>query len=222
MRDLTLDKTLLAKTSFERFASNGGVTINSYQANNGQFADAGFQQAIKDANQTITFCAVGAHHQNGIVERCIKELMLISCTLLLHVKHHWPDYITAMMWPFALKEASYRLNWLSLQSDGHSCEATFFGIDKDSSMSHHHTFLDHPALFWIRDFNQVLEAHQNGSQDLVLVFMLDTHQLMQDWLLWYSIHGLVMYRRNTTWYLMTSLPLCLLCRKKKYHQTGPI
>ncbi len=35
MRDLTLDKTLLAKTSFERFASNGGVTINSYQANNG-------------------------------------------------------------------------------------------------------------------------------------------------------------------------------------------
>jgi hypothetical protein len=62
MRDLTLDETLLAKTSFERFASNGGVTINSYQAINGRFADAGFQQAIKDANQTITFCAVGAHH----------------------------------------------------------------------------------------------------------------------------------------------------------------
>jgi hypothetical protein len=35
MRDLTLDETLLAKTSFERFASNGGETINSYQADNG-------------------------------------------------------------------------------------------------------------------------------------------------------------------------------------------
>ena len=35
MHDLTLDKTLLAKTSFERFASNGGETINSYRANNG-------------------------------------------------------------------------------------------------------------------------------------------------------------------------------------------
>jgi hypothetical protein len=107
MRDLTLDETLLAKTSFERNVSDGGVTINSYQADNGCFADAGFQQAIKDANQTITFCAVGAHHQNGIVEQCIKVLTLISCTLLLHAKRHWLDYVTAMMWPFALKEAAY-------------------------------------------------------------------------------------------------------------------
>jgi hypothetical protein len=51
--------------------------------------------------------------------------------LLLHAKRHWPDYITTMMWPFALKEASYQLNWLSLCSDGHSCKATFFSIDKD-------------------------------------------------------------------------------------------
>jgi hypothetical protein len=107
MHDLTLDETLLAKTSFERFASNGGVTINSYRANSGQFTDAGFQQAIKDANQTITFCTVGAHHENRIVERRIEEPTLISCTLLLHAKCHWPDYITTMMWPFALKEASY-------------------------------------------------------------------------------------------------------------------
>ena len=35
------------------------------------------------------------------------------------------------MWPFALKEAAYRLNRLSLRSDGRSCEATFFDVDKD-------------------------------------------------------------------------------------------
>jgi len=35
------------------------------------------------------------------------------------------------MWPFALKEAAYRLNRLSLRSDGCSCEATFFGVDTD-------------------------------------------------------------------------------------------
>jgi len=35
---------------------------------NSRFADAGFQKAVKEANQTITFCAVGAHHQNKIVE----------------------------------------------------------------------------------------------------------------------------------------------------------
>jgi hypothetical protein len=65
MQDLTLDETLLAKSSFERHANDGGVNINSYQANDGCFADAGLQQGIKEANQTITFCAVGAQHQNG-------------------------------------------------------------------------------------------------------------------------------------------------------------
>jgi hypothetical protein len=107
MQDLTLDKTLLAKSAFERHANDGGVSITSYQADNGRFTDSRFKKAIKDANQSITFCAVGAHHQNGIVERRIKELTLISQALLLHAKQHWPDYITAMMWLFALKEATY-------------------------------------------------------------------------------------------------------------------
>jgi hypothetical protein len=69
MCDLTLDETLLAKYSFERHAHDGGVNVNSYQANNCRFADAGFQQAIKEGDQTITFCAVGVHHRNGIVIR---------------------------------------------------------------------------------------------------------------------------------------------------------
>jgi hypothetical protein len=69
MRDLSLEETLLAKTAFERHASKGGVIISSYQADNGRFADSSFQQAIKEPHQKITFCAVGAHHQNGIVEQ---------------------------------------------------------------------------------------------------------------------------------------------------------
>ena len=139
MRDLSLGETLLAKSSFERQANDGGVSIESYRADNGRFADAGFQKAVKDANQSIPFCAVGAHHQNGLVERRIKELTLISRTLLLHAKRHWPDYITTMMWPFALKEAAIRLNRLSPRLDGRSCEATF--------IQPHLTFLDHLASF---------------------------------------------------------------------------
>jgi hypothetical protein len=50
MRDLTLDETLLVTSSFERHAYEGGVSIISYRADNGQFADAGFEQAIKDSN----------------------------------------------------------------------------------------------------------------------------------------------------------------------------
>ena len=141
MRDLTLDETLLAKTSFERLANDGGITIKSYRADNGRFADKGFQDAIKDSNQSITFCGVGGHHQNGIVERKIKELTLIARTLLLHSIRHWPSHITTMMWPFALKEAAFRLNKLSIRSDGRSNEATFFKIDSDIiEPSMFHTF----------------------------------------------------------------------------------
>jgi hypothetical protein len=88
MHGLTLDETLLAKTLFQRHANKGGVTINSYHTDNGRFANAGFQQVVKDSNQKITYCAVRAHHQNGIVEPRIKELTLISWTLLLHAKRH--------------------------------------------------------------------------------------------------------------------------------------
>ena len=44
MRDLTLDETLLAKTAFERHALSGGIAVASYHADNGRFADKGFQE----------------------------------------------------------------------------------------------------------------------------------------------------------------------------------
>ncbi len=97
MRDLTLDKTLLAKTSFERHAANGGITIKAYRADNSRFAENGFQDAVLESNQRITYCGIGAHHRNGIVERRIKELTLIACTLLLHAVCHWPSHIPTML-----------------------------------------------------------------------------------------------------------------------------
>ena len=84
---------------------------------------------MQDSNQTITLCAVGGHHQNGIVEINIKELTLIARTLLLHAIHHWPEYTSTTMWPFSIKESAFRLNKLSIQTDGRSNEATFSGID---------------------------------------------------------------------------------------------
>ena len=129
MHDLTLDKTILAKTYFERLAHDGGTSIKAYRSNNGRFADKGFHDSVQDCYQTITFCAVGGHHQNDIDEIKIKELTLIDRTLLLHAIRHWPDYTTTMMWPFALKESAFRLNKLSIRIYGRINEATLFGID---------------------------------------------------------------------------------------------
>jgi hypothetical protein len=68
------EETLAAKISFERFAERHGVMVQAYQADNGRFAETTFMQAIKDAEQTITFCGVNAHFQNGVAERRIRSL----------------------------------------------------------------------------------------------------------------------------------------------------
>jgi hypothetical protein len=68
------EETLVAKISFKRYAERHGVKVQAYQADNGRFEETTFMQAIKDAGQTITFCGVNAHFQNGVAERRIRRL----------------------------------------------------------------------------------------------------------------------------------------------------
>ncbi|KAL7464587.1 hypothetical protein ACHAXS_004925 [Conticribra weissflogii] len=113
MTDQTAETTLEAKHSFEHFAATRDVLIDHYHADNGIFTDHLFRNDAKECMQRLTLCGVVAHHQNGIVERAIKSLTLISRTLLLHAQRHWPEYITTMLWPFALKAAQDRMNQLT-------------------------------------------------------------------------------------------------------------
>ena len=48
--------------------AQAGRYVKHYHAYNGRFADNGFIDAINTKYQKITFCGVGAHHQNGIIE----------------------------------------------------------------------------------------------------------------------------------------------------------
>ena len=54
-------------------------------------------------NQDITFCAVGAHHQNGVAERHIRTLVERARTLLLHAATRWTDGLGTELWTFAIK-----------------------------------------------------------------------------------------------------------------------
>ena len=58
----------------------------------------------------LTFSAVGAHHQNGIVERKIKELQELPRAMLIHSKSMWPGAITDNLWPYAVRMAGEILN----------------------------------------------------------------------------------------------------------------
>lgn len=95
-----------AKLAFERFSHSHGVTIRHYHCDNGRFAESAFRDNCTASNQTVSFCGVNAHHQNGIAERRIRDLRDSSRSMLLLAKHNWPSTITENLWPFALRHAS--------------------------------------------------------------------------------------------------------------------
>ena len=140
MRDQSQDSTLEAKAAYERHANTFGVDVKAYRADNGRFAEAKFWEEVKRCLQEITYCGVGAHHQNGAVERAIKDLTLITRTLLLHAKRHWPEMITTMLWPMALKAAEERLNALSLDADGSTPLSKWSNTDCQIFAKDYHTW----------------------------------------------------------------------------------
>ena len=97
-------------------------------------------EAIEDANQDITFCAVGAHHQNGIYESHIKILNLGARTILLHAQRHWPEAITTMLYPLALLAVTELHNILKFDENGKSSLNNFSGVQGDVGIKHFHNW----------------------------------------------------------------------------------
>jgi hypothetical protein len=58
---------------------------------------------VKAARQTISFCGVNAHFQNGVAERRIRELSDGARTSLLHAQDRWPSAISVHLWPYAVR-----------------------------------------------------------------------------------------------------------------------
>ena len=90
MLDLSLAEKLLAKEAMEKVMAQAGQTVTHYHTNNGHFADNGFVDAVNTKSRKLTFCGVGAHHQNGIIEKKNKILTTGARTLLLHGIRMWP------------------------------------------------------------------------------------------------------------------------------------
>ena len=120
MSDESGDLTLEAKHNFDHLCATRGIKVRAYHADNGRFAEKTFLSDVKRRLQRITFCGVGTHHQNGIAEYAIKRftLTLVSHTLLMHIQYHWWEYITTILWPFALKAAQDRFNQLNIDLVG--------------------------------------------------------------------------------------------------------
>ena len=103
---ITSDETVRAKVAYEAYAKSLGVTIKHYHADNGRFADNAFLRSVADCKQTISFCGVNAHFQNGRAEKKIRDLQDLARTQLIHAKHRWPAAVEVALWPYALRHAN--------------------------------------------------------------------------------------------------------------------
>ena len=68
---LTSAETIEAKQAFEAYVRSHRVRVQHYHADNGRFADNAYLKVVTEAGQTISFCGVNAHFQNGIAEKRI-------------------------------------------------------------------------------------------------------------------------------------------------------
>ena len=102
MQDATGEPTLEAKEAFEPVSAERGVITKGYHVDNRRYAEHIFENNCHAKMQHLTFCGIGAHHQNGIAEAKIKQLTLGSRTMLLHVQRLWPEHNSTMLWSFAL------------------------------------------------------------------------------------------------------------------------
>jgi hypothetical protein len=113
MTKLDADSTVKAKLAFERVSASHGVVVKHYHADNGLFDTKTFQAAVLQSQQSLTFCGVNAHHQNGRAESRIKDITTHARTYLLHAAHCWPKAINAAaLWPAALKHYTNTRNVL--------------------------------------------------------------------------------------------------------------
>jgi len=107
---LTTHETLKSKHSFERVCFDMGVGIQAYQSDNGVFTSVGYAADLSILRQHQRLAGVGAHHQNGVVERAIQTIMSMARTMFLHAFLHWPDYQSLSNWPMAVDYAVFIYN----------------------------------------------------------------------------------------------------------------
>ena len=106
----TGEETIEGKESFERYALDIGVTIRAYHADNGIFRANKWVANCFRKGQPLTFAGVNTHHQNGLVERKIKEIQELERTLLIHAAKQWPKCVTTNLWPYTIRMANNILN----------------------------------------------------------------------------------------------------------------
>ncbi len=140
MSHLSSEETIAAKIAFERHASNLGIAMLHYHADNGRFHNNAFRAACKQEGQCSTFCGVNAYFQNGRAKKAIQDLSKSARKQLLHAQARWPEAIHLALWPYALWSAVALHNDLPTLDDGTSRSEKFTSIRVGIKLGRFHVF----------------------------------------------------------------------------------
>ena len=80
----TIQSALESKESFELFAKCYNVWIKHIHSDNVIFMMKAFKDHVVACDQQQSFCSVGMHWQNGVIECYIGVITTRACTMLLH------------------------------------------------------------------------------------------------------------------------------------------
>eukprot|EP00957_Ditylum_brightwellii_P144159 10983950-Ditylum_brightwellii.AAC.1 len=133
-------ETLSAKGAYKRVTHAYSYNTEAYHGDNSRFDLQDFKDSCGKAQETYSYCEVGAHHQNTIAEATNKRLSHRTRTILLHAKRKWPCVITSISWPFCYKCTEECHNLLDLNSDGLSPVEVLLGHTEDIVADDFHTW----------------------------------------------------------------------------------
>ena len=96
------EETIETKHAYEYDMRKYSEDVRHYHADNGTYAVASYKKEISVSKQTLTFCGVGSHHQNGKAENRIKIICNPARNMLIHAMHRCPEVVTQSLWPYAI------------------------------------------------------------------------------------------------------------------------
>ena len=80
--------TILAKRAYEAEFRKYGKEVRHYHADHGTYTVAKYKEEIEDKKQSLIFCGVDSHHQNGQAENRIKIACEPVRSMLIYTMHH--------------------------------------------------------------------------------------------------------------------------------------
>ena len=132
------EETIEAKRAFVKYATNQGVMVGAYHADNGIFKAKKWMEECYQQKQNLNFARVNAHHQNGIAEQRIRKLQETTRVMLIHASKRRPGVVTIHLWPYAMRMANqaYNSTPLLLHTDKQSPNKIFDNSAVDLNQKH--------------------------------------------------------------------------------------